>query len=141
MVIAAVVGANWGDEGKGRIVDALAGSFDYVVRFQGGGNAGHTVINDFGRFVLHTLPSGVFHRNVVNVIGPGVAFEPTAFERELAELRQSGVPEPQLAVSERAGLLLPHHRQLDRLEEQRLAARAFGSTRSGIGMRSLLASG
>ena len=132
MAIAAVVGANWGDEGKGRIVDALAGEFDYVVRFQGGGNAGHTVINDLGRFVLHVLPSGVFHPHVMNVIGPGVALELATLQRELAALRERGVPEPQLAVSTRTGLLLPQHRHCDALEEQRLGARAFGSTRSGI---------
>lgn len=132
MVIAAVVGANWGDEGKGRVVDALAGEFDFVVRFQGGCNAGHTVINDLGRFVLHGLPSGVFHPQVTNVIGPGVALELCTLERELAALRERGLPPPKLAISNRAGLVLPHHRRCDTLEEERLAARAFGSTRSGI---------
>ena len=132
MEIAAVVGANWGDEGKGRIVDALAGEFDYVVRFQGGGNAGHTVINDLGRFVLHLLPSGVFHPQVTNVIAPGVALDLATLERELGELRARGVPQPKLAVSNRAGLLLPQHRRGDALEEQRLGERAYGSTRSGI---------
>jgi len=132
MVVAAVVGANWGDEGKGRLVDALAGDFSYVVRFQGGANAGHTVINDFGRFVLHTLPSGVFHPHVTNVLGPGVALDLPAFTGELAGLRASGVPEPKWLVSQRAGLLLPYQKLLDVLEEQRLDERSFGSTRSGI---------
>jgi adenylosuccinate synthase len=132
MVIAAVVGANWGDEGKGRLVDALAGEFDYVVRFQGGGNAGHTVINDYGRFVLHLLPSGVFHPHVTNVLGPGVALDLELLDGELNALRARNVPEPKLAISKRAGLLMPHHRQCDALEEQRLAARAFGSTHAGI---------
>jgi adenylosuccinate synthase len=132
MTIAAVVGANWGDEGKGRVVDALAGDFDYVVRFQGGGNAGHTVINPLGRFVLHTLPSGVFHPHVTNVLGPGVALDLARLERELAALRARGVPEPKLAVSDRAGLLLPHHQRCDALEERRLGADAYGSTQSGI---------
>jgi adenylosuccinate synthase len=132
MVIAAVVGANWGDEGKGRIVDALASDFSHVVRFQGGPNAGHTVINDLGRFVLHTLPSGVFHPHVTNVIGPGVALDLAGLARELTALRNRGLPEPRLQVSRRAGLLLPFHRQCDTWEETRLGDRAYGSTRSGI---------
>lgn len=132
MVIAAVVGANWGDEGKGRVVDALAAAFDYVVRFQGGANAGHTVINARGRFVLHTLPSGAFHPHVTNVIGPGVALDLALLRAELAELDARAVPAPRLAVSPRAGLMMPYQREADMLEEQRLASRAFGSTRSGI---------
>ncbi|MET0384307.1 MAG: adenylosuccinate synthase [Polyangiales bacterium] len=132
MTIAAVVGANWGDEGKGRLVDALATEHDVVVRFQGGPNAGHTVINPLGRFVLHTLPSGVFQPHVTNVLGPGVALDPDGLQRELQGLAERGVPTPRLAISPRAGLLLPHQALLDQLEEQRLGARAFGSTRSGI---------
>lgn len=132
MVIAAVVGANWGDEGKGRIVDALAREFDYVVRFQGGPNAGHTVINHYGRFALHALPSGVFTPRVTNVIGPGVALDIARMRGELEALTRAGVPEPRLIISERAGLLMPYHRLCDVHEEQRLGESAFGSTRSGI---------
>jgi len=132
MAVAAVVGANWGDEGKGRLVDALAGEFDFVVRYQGGGNAGHTVINDYGRFVLHLLPSGVFQPHVTNVLGPGVAVDLGLLKRELAALDAPHLPKPRLAISDRAGLLLPYQRRADELEEVRLGERAFGSTRSGI---------
>lgn len=132
MTIVAVVGANWGDEGKGRIIDALAGTFDYVVRFQGGPNAGHTVINDLGRFVLHQLPSGVLHPHVTNVLGPGVALDLNKLAQELEALRTRGIAQPRLALSNRAGLLLPYQRRIDELEEHRLSTRAFGSTRAGI---------
>jgi adenylosuccinate synthase len=132
MVIAAVVGANWGDEGKGRVVDALAHDFEYVVRFQGGPNAGHTVINEYGRFALHAVPSGVFTPGVTNVLGPGVALEVARLRSELDDLRSAGVPDPRLMISGRAGLLMPYQRLCDVLEERRLGDDAFGSTRSGI---------
>jgi adenylosuccinate synthase len=103
--VTAVVGANWGDEGKGKIVDALAPQADYVVRFQGGNNAGHTIINHYGKFVLHLLPSGVFNQDVINVIGPGVALNMGALLEELEGLEAAGVPAPQLAISERAQVL------------------------------------
>ena len=132
MSVTAVVGANWGDEGKGRMVDVLSGEHDVVVRFQGGGNAGHTVITDQGKFVLHLLPSGVLRPETVNVLGPGVALDAALLERELRGLAERGVPTPKLLVSGRAQLLLSHHRRLDSYEEERLGARSFGSTQSGI---------
>jgi adenylosuccinate synthase len=130
--VTAIVGANWGDEGKGRMVDALAGEHDIIVRYQGGGNAGHTVITDQGKFVLHLLPSGVLRPGKVNVLGPGVALDAGLLARELEGLAARGMPQPKLWVSERAQLLLGHHRLLDRLEEERLGAQSFGSTRTGI---------
>ncbi len=130
--VVAVVGANWGDEGKGRMVDALSRPGDVVVRYQGGGNAGHTVITPRGRFVLHLLPSGVLGDETLNVIGPGVALDAELLGRELGALAERGVPTPKLAVSNRAQLLLAHHRLLDTLEEERLGDQSFGSTRSGI---------
>ncbi|MBR5746111.1 MAG: adenylosuccinate synthase [Clostridia bacterium] len=130
----AIVGINWGDEGKGRMVDLLTGDFDYVVRFQGGGNAGHTVINEYGKFALHLLPSGVFHKNVVNVLGNGVALDPQSLVEEIESVRARGVEinEHNLKISDRASLLLPWHRELDALEEARLADKKYGSTRQGI---------
>ena len=130
----AIVGINWGDEGKGRMVDLLTESFDVVVRFQGGGNAGHTVINKYGEFMLHLLPSGVFRPNVVNVLGNGVALDPEHLINEIKTLQDKGVditPE-NVKISERASLLLPWHRWLDALEENRLADKQFGSTKKGI---------
>ncbi len=130
----AVVGINWGDEGKGRMVDLLTERFDIVVRYQGGGNAGHTVINEKGRFALHLLPSGIFRKGVVNVLGNGVALDPENLWKEISEVRAKGVeitPE-NLKISERASLLLPWHRELDELEEKRLADRRYGSTKQGI---------
>ena len=127
----AIVGANWGDEGKGKMTDLLAGGADVVVRFQGGANAGHTIINDKGRFALHLLPSGCFSPGVLNVIGPGVALDVRAFAKELDGLRAAGV-DPRIAVSYRAQVLLDVHRELDSLEEVRLGKASFGSTRSGI---------
>ena len=130
----AIVGINWGDEGKGRMVDLLTGEYDVVVRFQGGGNAGHTVINDLGRFALHLLPSGIFRKGVVNVLGNGVALDPENLWKEIREVMERGVavtPE-NLMISDRASLLLPWHRELDELEEKRLADRKFGSTKQGI---------
>ena len=127
-----VVGANWGDEGKGKVTDLLAAESDVVVRFQGGANAGHTIINEYGKFALHLLPSGVFHQQVINVIGPGVALNVEALLRELDSLAQRGVPAPQLKVSDRCQVMLPWHIDLDKYEEERLGKQSFGSTKSGI---------
>lgn len=130
----AIVGINWGDEGKGRMVDLFTRDYDIVVRYQGGGNAGHTVVNEFGKFALHLLPSGIFWPGVVNILGNGVALDPENLWTEIEDLRAKGVaisPE-NLKISERASLLLPWHRELDALEEQRLAARKYGSTKQGI---------
>lgn len=131
-MVRAIVGGNWGDEGKGKITDLLAEDSDFVVRFQGGANAGHTIINEYGRFALHLLPSGVFRSGVVNGIGPGVAFDLVRFFEELDQLEAAGVPAPKLVVSDRAQLLMSYHKLLDRLEEERLGAKQFGSTKSGI---------
>lgn len=131
-MVRAIVGGNWGDEGKGKITDLLAEDSDFVVRFQGGANAGHTIINEYGRFALHLLPSGVFRSGVINGIGPGVAFDLVRFFDELDQLEAAGVPAPRLLVSERAQLLMSYHKLLDRLEEERLGAKQFGSTKSGI---------
>ncbi|MBQ8942718.1 MAG: adenylosuccinate synthase [Firmicutes bacterium] len=130
-MVKAIVGANWGDEGKGKITDMCAENADIVVRFQGGANAGHTIINEYGRFALHLLPSGIFHKNIINVIGNGVAFDVNALKNEMAEVNAAGV-EFKLAISDRAQLLLQHHILLDTYEEERLADRKFGSTKSGI---------
>ena len=130
----AIVGVNWGDEGKGRMVDLLTESFDIVVRFQGGGNAGHTVINEKGKFALHLLPSGIFRDGVVNVLGNGVAMDPESLWNEICETRAKGVsitPE-NLKISSRASILMPWHRDLDELEEKRLADKKYGSTKQGI---------
>ncbi|MEZ4726362.1 MAG: adenylosuccinate synthase [Caldilineaceae bacterium] len=132
MSATAVVGANWGDEGKGKITDYLAAEADFVVRFQGGNNAGHTIINQYGKFALHLLPSGVFYPKVVNVIGPGVALNLHAFCEELQTLVARSVPMPQIKISDRAQVLLPYHQLLDGYEEERLGARQFGSTKQGI---------
>ena len=132
MTATAIVGANWGDEGKGKITDYLAARADFVVRFQGGNNAGHTIINQFGKFALHLLPSGVFYPTVVNVIGPGVALNLGALRTELQGLVERGVPAPQLKISDRAQVLLPYHQLLDGYEEERLGTRQFGSTKQGI---------
>ena len=130
----AIVGINWGDEGKGRMVDYLSQRFDVVVRYQGGGNAGHTVINDMGKFALHLLPSGVFHKGVMNILGNGVALDCENLLSEIETLRAAGVPvSPEnLLVSDRASLLLPWHRELDALEEARLKDKQYGSTKQGI---------
>lgn len=132
MTVTAIVGANWGDEGKGKMTDVLAAKSAYVVRYQGGSNAGHTIINDYGKFALHMLPSGVFYANVVNVIGPGTALDIDAFLSEREQLLARGVPEPRIRVSDRAQVVLPLHRLFDELEEERLGARSFGSTKKGI---------
>ena len=130
----AIVGINWGDEGKGRMVDLLTENYDVVVRYQGGGNAGHTVINEYGKFALHLLPSGIFRKNVVNVLGNGVALDPENLLSEIENLRSSGVSvtPDNLKISDRASLLLPWHRELDALEETRLADKKYGSTKQGI---------
>ena len=132
MPATAIVGANWGDEGKGKITDYLAAQADFVVRYQGGNNAGHTIINQYGKFALHLLPSGVFYPQVVNVIGPGVALNIGALAAELRHLAERNVPTPHLRISDRAQVLLPYHQLLDGYEEERLGARQFGSTKQGI---------
>ena len=131
-MVKAIVGANWGDEGKGKITDMLAETSDVVIRFQGGANAGHTIINDYGRFALHILPSGSFYPHVTNIIGNGVALDIKKLVAELKSITDQGVPAPNLIVSERAQLLMPYHVLQDGYEEERLAGRAFGSTKSGI---------
>ena len=131
-VVKAIVGANWGDEGKGKITDLLAEQSDVVIRYQGGANAGHTIINSYGRFALHSLPSGVFYSHVTNIIGNGMALDMTKVIAEIRALTEAGVPEPKLIISERAQLLLPYHVLQDAYEEERLGGRAFGSTKSGI---------
>ena len=130
----AIVGINWGDEGKGRMVDLLTEDYDVVVRFQGGGNAGHTVINEYGKFALHLLPSGVFRKGVVNVLGNGVALDPQNLLAEIRETQSKGVAltPDNLKISDRASLLLPWHRAQDELEEKRLADKKYGSTKQGI---------
>ena len=130
----AIVGINWGDEGKGRMVDLLTEDFDIVVRYQGGGNAGHTVINEYGKFALHLLPSGIFRPGVVNILGNGVALDPENLWTEMEDVTAQGVPltPEKLKISDRASLLLPWHRKLDELEELRLADKKYGSTKQGI---------
>ena len=130
----AIVGINWGDEGKGRMVDLLTEDYDIVVRYQGGGNAGHTVINSHGKFALHLLPSGIFREGVTNILGNGVALDPENLWLEMQDVMSKGVaitPE-NLKISDRASLLLPWHRELDALEEARLADKKYGSTKQGI---------
>lgn len=131
-MITAIVGANWGDEGKGKITDVQAAKSDIVVRFQGGCNAGHTIVNHYGKFALHQLPSGVFYDHITNIIGNGVALSPEKFVEELDSLEKRGVPKPKILVSDRAQIVMPYHVQLDSFEEARLSSRSFGSTRSGI---------
>ncbi len=127
-----IVGANWGDEGKGKVTDLLAEKSDIVVRFQGGANAGHTIINEYGKFALHLLPSGVFHPHIVNIIGPGVALNIEALLSELEGIVSRGVPTPKLLISDRAQVMMPYHVDFDRFEEERLGKNSFGSTKSGI---------
>ena len=131
-MVRAIVGACWGDEGKGKITDMLAEQSDIIIRFQGGSNAGHTIINDYGRFALHLLPSGVFYGHTVNVIGSGVALNIPFLVREIESLVSQGVPAPKVLVSDRAQILMPYHIDFDKYEEERLAGRSFGSTQSGI---------
>ena len=130
----AIVGINWGDEGKGRMVDLLTERFDVVVRYQGGGNAGHTVVNEFGKFALHLLPSGIFRKGVVNILGNGVALDLENLWNEMEDVRSKGISltPDNLKISDRASLLLPWHRELDGLEEARLKDKKYGSTRQGI---------
>lgn len=134
MANSAIVGINWGDEGKGRMVDLLTNDYDIVVRYQGGGNAGHTVINEFGKFALHLLPSGVFRKDVVNILGNGVALDAESLWNEMQGVIEQGVPitPENLKISDRCSLLLPWHRELDGLEEARLADKKYGSTKQGI---------
>ncbi len=131
-MVRAVVGANWGDEGKGKITDMLAKDADIVIRFQGGANAGHTIVNNYGKFALHLLPSGSFNSNVINMIGNGVALNIPALFNEINEITQRGVEKPNILVSERAQVLMPYHILFDKYEEERLSDRKFGSTKSGI---------
>ncbi len=131
-MVRAVVGANWGDEGKGKITDALGKESDIIVRFQGGANAGHTIVNDYGKFALHTLPSGVFYDHTTSIIGNGVALNiPVLFE-EIRGIVDRGVPAPRILVSDRAQIVMSYHILFDKLEEERLAGKSFGSTKSGI---------
>ena len=131
-MVQAVVGANWGDEGKGKIVDTLADRADIVVRYQGGANAGHTIVNKYGKFALHTLPSGVCHPECVNVLGNGVALNIPLVVKEIESLVDRGVPKPQVLVSDRAQIVMSYHISFDAFEEERLGGRSFGSTKSGI---------
>ncbi len=131
-MVRAIVGANWGDEGKGKITDILACDADIVIRFQGGANAGHTIINEYGKFALHLLPSGSFNKNVINMIGNGVALNIPSLFNEMQSIVDRGVPKPNIIVSERAQVLMPYHVLFDQYEEERLSDRKFGSTKSGI---------
>ncbi len=131
-MVKAVVGANWGDEGKGKITDMLAEQADIVVRFQGGANAGHTIVNDYGKFALHTLPSGVFYRHTTSIIGNGVALNIPLLIGELKSVTDRNVPMPKLLVSDRAQIVMPYHILFDQYEEERLGGKSFGSTKSGI---------
>ena len=133
-MLTAIVGINWGDEGKGRMVDLLTSEYDVVVRYQGGGNAGHTVVNELGKFALHLLPSGIFRKGVVNILGNGVALDCEALWQEIESVTKAGVPitPENLKISERVPLLMPYHRDLDSMEEARLADKQYGSTKRGI---------
>lgn len=131
LMVRAIVGANWGDEGKGKITDVLAAQSDVVIRFQGGSNAGHTIINDYGKFALHQLPSGVFYQHITNVIGNGVALDIGKFLKEVGALAEKGV-HPNLLVSDRTQVVMPYHVLFDQYEEERLGGKSFGSTKSGI---------
>lgn len=131
-MVRAIVGANWGDEGKGKITDMLAKESDIVIRFQGGSNAGHTIINNYGKFALHLLPSGVFYDHITNIIGNGVALNIPYLFNEIKQLEEKGVPTPHIMVSDRAQILMPYHVLFDTYEEARLAGKSFGSTKSGI---------
>ena len=131
-MVRAIVGANWGDEGKGKITDMLAAKADIIIRFQGGSNAGHTIINNYGKFALHLLPSGVFYDHTTSIIGNGVALNIPYLVKEINELVEKGVPRPKILVSDRAQLLMPYHILQDTYEEARLDGKAYGSTKSGI---------
>ena len=131
-MVKAIVGACWGDEGKGKITDMLSETSDIIIRFQGGSNAGHTIINDYGKFALHLLPSGVFYDHTTSIIGNGVALNIPYLIKEVNELVSKGVPKPKLLVSDRAQILMPYHILFDEYEEERLGKKSFGSTKSGI---------
>ena len=131
-MVRAIVGANWGDEGKGKITDMLAKESDIIIRFQGGSNAGHTIINNYGKFALHLLPSGVFYQHTTSIIGNGVALNIPFLKQEIEDLTKQGVPAPKILVSDRAQILMPYHILFDTCEEARLAGKSFGSTKSGI---------
>ena len=131
-MVKAVVGANWGDEGKGKITDMLAREADIVIRFQGGANAGHTIVNDYGKFALHTLPSGVFYGHTTSIIGNGVALNIPVLVNEIKSITDRGVPAPKILVSDRAQVVMPYHILFDQYEEERLGGKSFGSTKSGI---------
>lgn len=131
-MVRAVVGANWGDEGKGKITDMLAEKSDIIVRFQGGSNAGHTIVNDYGKFALHILPSGIFYNHTTSIIGNGVAFDVEALINEIEDVVKKGAPTPKILVSDRAQMVMPYHKLLDAYEEERLGGKSFGSTKSGI---------
>ncbi len=131
-MIRAIVGANWGDEGKGKITDMLAKESDIIIRFQGGSNAGHTIINNYGKFALHLLPSGVFYNHTTSIIGNGVALNIPFLAKEIKEITEQGVPMPKILVSDRAQIMMPYHILFDTYEEARLAGKSFGSTKSGI---------
>ena len=131
-MVKAVVGANWGDEGKGKITDMLAKEADIIVRFQGGANAGHTIVNDYGKFALHTLPTGVFYGHTTSVIGNGVALNIPVLMKEIQSIVEKGVPKPKILVSDRAQMVMPYHILFDQYEEERLGGKSFGSTKSGI---------
>ena len=131
-MVKAVVGANWGDEGKGKITDMLAKEADIIVRFQGGANAGHTIVNDYGKFALHTLPSGVFYGHTTSVIGNGVALNIPVLMKEIQSIVERGVSKPKILVSDRAQMVMPYHILFDQYEEERLGGKSFGSTKSGI---------
>ncbi len=131
-MVTAVVGANWGDEGKGKITDMLGETSDIIVRFQGGSNAGHTIVNDYGKFALHILPSGVFYNHTTSIIGNGVALNIPDLFNEIQGIVEKGVPKPKILVSDRAQIVMPYHILFDEYEEERLAGKSFGSTKSGI---------
>lgn len=131
-MVKAVVGANWGDEGKGKITDMLAEQADIVIRFQGGANAGHTIVNNYGKFALHTLPSGVFYSHTANIIGNGVALNIPILIDEIKSITDRNVPKPNILVSDRAQIVMPYHILFDQYEEERLGGKSFGSTKSGI---------
>ena len=131
-MVKAIVGANWGDEGKGKITDMLAQESDIIVRFQGGANAGHTIVNNYGKFALHTLPSGVFYNHTTSIIGNGVALNIPVLFREIQSIVDQGVPKPKILVSDRAQMVMSYHILFDQCEEERLGGKSFGSTKSGI---------
>ena len=131
-MVKAVVGANWGDEGKGKITDMMAEDADIIIRFQGGANAGHTIVNDYGKFALHSLPSGVFYGHTTSIIGNGVALNIPVLCNEIKSLTDRGVPKPKILVSDRAQMVMPYHILFDQYEEERLGGKSFGSTKSGI---------